>query len=395
MKSIFKLILLLLFLTCCYFGYNKFFDKKEEFDYITTTLKKGDITNSVIATGEVYAQNLIDVGAQVGGQIKKLYVKLGDSVKKGDMIAQIDSVKQENEIAKQKAQLQIYNANLNSAKISAKNAKIQYQRELALLKSNATSKESVENAKNTLALDEAKVDEIKSQIEQTKIELDTANTNLGYTKITAPSDGVIVSLPVEEGKTVNSNQTTPTIAKIADLSKMEIRMQIAEGDILKISKGMSVVYSILSDNKHKFKAIIDSVDPALTTLSDGSYNNTQSSSSKTSDSEAVYYYAKVLINDNKILKIGMTTENSIIINEAKDVNYLPINAVKSDEKGDFVLILRGDKQEKRYIKTGISDNYNVEIKSGVNENDEVIISESSKKDNIVDKNKMPKRPPRM
>ena len=228
MKKTLKFIAFtLLIVIAIYFLYGKFFKQEEAPKALTTRLEKGSIRGTVTAAGEVYARDLVDVGAQVSGQIKKLYVKVGDKVQKGDMIAQIDSVTQENEIAQQKAQLLIHEANLASAKIAAANAKTQYNRELELYKRNAASKEAVENAKNSAALKEAEQKQIEAQIEQTKLQLSTAETNFGYTKITAPISGTVVSVPVEEGKTVNSNQTTPTIVKIADLSKMEIKMQIA------------------------------------------------------------------------------------------------------------------------------------------------------------------------
>ena len=360
-----------------YFLYGKFFKQEEAPKALTTRLEKGSIRGTVTAAGEVYARDLVDVGAQVSGQIKKLYVKVGDKVQKGDMIAQIDSVTQENEIAQQKAQLLIHEANLASAKIAAANAKTQYNRELELYKRNAASKEAVENAKNSAALKEAEQKQIEAQIEQTKLQLSTAETNFGYTKITAPISGTIVSMPVEEGKTVNSNQTTPTIVKIADLSKMEIKMQIAEGDISKVKVGMDVEYSILSDLDNIKKAKIYKIDPGLTTLSDGTYDKTSSSSSSSSSSDsAIYFYAKMLVdNENDFLKIGMTTENNIIVSEANNTSYLPTSVIKRDAKGDYVTVLNGKEPEQRYVKTGVSDDLNTEILSGLDEKDEVLIAD--------------------
>lgn len=373
MRKFIKILIVLgVVLLGCYF----YFDYKKDSNapkFITTTLKTGDLESSVIATGEVYAQDLVDVGAQVGGQIKKLYVKLGDRVKEGDLIAQIDSVRQENDIAKQKAGLAIYEANLASAKIVAQNADIKYKREQNLYSKNATSKESVESAKNDAALQKANVEVIKAQIEQTKIELDTAMTNLGYTKITAPLDGVIVSVPVEEGKTLNANQTTPTIVKIADLSKMEIRLEITEGDISKIKEGMEVKYNILSDIDNIKSGVISSIDPAIKSLSDGNYD--KSATSSASANEAVYFYAKVLVdNGDNFLKIGMTTENSIIISSVKDAKFIPTSAIKRDKGGNFVLVQNGLKEEKKYIKIGVSDNFNTQILSGLDDKDKVILS---------------------
>lgn len=359
------------------------FKKDEEApNFITTKLQSGDIKSVVIANGEVYAQDLVDVGAQVSGQIKKLYVKVGDNVKKGDMIAQIDSEKQENEISKEKAQLVIYEANLKAAEIKAQNAKIQFLREQKLYKKDATSKEKLENAKNEAALSAANVKQIQAQIEQTKLALDTAETNLGYTKISAPLDGTIVSVPVEEGRTVNANQTTPTIVKIADLSKMEIRLQISEGDISLVKVGQNVEYTILSALDDIKKAEISSIDPALTTLSDGSYDKTNLNGSSSSN-EAVYFYAKVLVDDNDgFLKIGMTTQNTIIVNEAKNVNFITSSAIQKDKNNErFVWILKDKTPTKTMVKIGISDNLNTQILSGINKNDEIIISNPNKNEN--------------
>ena len=378
MKKTLKFIVSIVLISIAiYFLYGKFFKQEEAPKALTTRLEKGSIRGTVTAAGEVYARDLVDVGAQVSGQIKKLYVKVGDKVQKGDMIAQIDSVTQENEIAQQKAQLLIHEANLASAKIAAANAKTQYNRELQLYKRNAASKEAVENAKNSAALKEAEQKQIEAQIEQTKLQLSTAETNFGYTKITAPISGTIVSMPVEEGKTVNSNQTTPTIVKIADLSKMEIKMQIAEGDISKVKVGMDVEYSILSDLDNIKKAKIYKIDPGLTTLSDGTYDKTSSGSSSSSSSDsAIYFYAKMLVdNENDFLKIGMTTENNIIVSEANNTSYLPTSVIKRDAKGDYVTVLNGKEPEQRYVKTGVSDDLNTEILSGLDEKDEVLIAD--------------------
>lgn len=154
---------------------------------------------------------MVSVGAQVSGQIEKLAVQLGQEVKKGDLIADIDSTTQRNDLEINKAKLNTYEAQLVSREIALKVAESQYEREKKLKTRDAASDESLENAENTLAAARASVDETKSLISQTQISVNTAETNLGYTRILAPMDGTVVSVPVEEGQTVNANQTTPTI----------------------------------------------------------------------------------------------------------------------------------------------------------------------------------------
>ena len=383
MKKTKILIILLILGVGGYFVYDKFFNiKDEKVEFITKKAKKGSFSKKVDATGEIFATELIDVGAQVSGQIKKLYVKLGDQVKKGDMIASIDSSTQQNSIDNKEAQLAIYKAQLESAKVALNIAKTQFDRENALFAKNATSKQEFESAKNTFSANSAKIKELEAQIKQTNIELSTAKINLGYTKITAPRDGTVVSVQVEEGQTVNANQTTPTIVNIADLSHVKMKMQIAEGDITKIKVGTPVEYSILSEPTKKFQTTVSSIDPGLTTLSDGSYGSSSSSkssySSSSSSSSAVYYYAQSIV-DNKdgILRIGMTTQNELLIANVEDAIIVPSIGIKKDENGTFVYLLKDGKAVKTAVKTGIKDNLDTQIISGINEGDEIITSQGS------------------
>ena len=383
MKKTKILIILLILGVSGYFVYDKFFNiKDEKVEFITKKAKKGSFSKKVDATGEIFATELIDVGAQVSGQIKKLYVKLGDQVKKGDMIASIDSSTQQNSIDNKEAQLAIYKAQLESAKVALNIAKTQFDRENALFTKNATSKQEFESAKNTYSANSAKIKELEAQIKQTNIELSTAKINLGYTKITAPRDGTVVSVQVEEGQTVNANQTTPTIVNIADLSHVKMKMQIAEGDITKIKVGTPVEYSILSEPTKKFQTTVSSIDPGLTTLSDGSYGSSSSSkssySSSSSSSSAVYYYAQSIV-DNKdgILRIGMTTQNELLIANVEDAIIVPSIGIKKDENGTFVYVLKDGKAVKTAVKTGIKDNLDTQIISGINEGDEIITSQGS------------------
>ena len=383
MKKTKILIILLILGVGGYFVYDKFFNiKDEKVEFITKKAKKGSFSKKVDATGEIFATELIDVGAQVSGQIKKLYVKLGDQVKKGDMIASIDSSTQQNNIDNKEAQLAIYKAQLESAKVALNIAKTQFDRENALFSKNATSKQEFESAKNTYSANSAKIKELEAQIKQTNIELSTAKINLGYTKITAPRDGTVVSVQVEEGQTVNANQTTPTIVNIANLSHVKMKMQIAEGDITKIKVGTPVEYSILSEPTKKFQTTVSSIDPGLTTLSDGSYGSSSSSkssySSSSSSSSAVYYYAQSIV-DNKdgILRIGMTTQNELLIANVEDAIIVPSIGIKKDENGTFVYLLKDGKAVKTAVKTGIKDNLDTQIISGINEGDEIITSQGS------------------
>ena len=351
-------------------------DTDEQASYLTEAVQRGDIEKNVVATGSIESVNTVDVGAQVSGKVTKLYVTLGQQVKKGDLIADIDSTTQINTLNTRKAELASYQAQLIARKTAYDVAQSNYNRLSKLYSQKATSLDTLNTAKSTLDNAKAEMNVIQENIKQAEIEVNTAETNVGYTKITAPIDGTVISTPVSEGQTVNSNQTTPTIVKIADLSKMRIKPEISEGDITKVKAGQSVSFTILSDNKKVYHAKIDSVDPATTTISDNS-SGSGSSSSGSSSSSAVYYYANIVVdNPDQVLRIGMTTENNIKIAEAKNVLSVPNMAVQTQHGKTFVNILNGNNQpERREVEIGIQNDYQTEIKSGVAEGEKVIVSQ--------------------
>ena len=347
---------------------------KNEINYLTEPVVRTNIAQTVSATGEISAAQLVDVGAQASGQIKKLHVTLGQQVKKGDLIAEIDSTSQLNNLNTNKAKLDTYQAQLVSAEIALRSADKKYKREQALWQEDATSREALEDAQDAFAAAKASVAELKSSIRQTQIAINTAEADLGYTRITAPMDGTVVAIPVEEGQTVNANQTTPTIVQVADLSTMLNKMQIAEGDVNKVKAGMKLTFTTLSQPDNVREATLESIDPGLTTMSQGSYTT----STDTTDS-AIYYYARSLVpNEDNVLHIGMTTENTITINQAEKVLAVPKLAVKQRGGKQYVRVLGENNQpQEKEIITGLSDNMSTEVKSGLSEGENVIISEAA------------------
>lgn len=364
------LVYILILLVVVYFVYN-YFKPKNDIVYMTQKVERQSIEDTVSATGEIGAMELVDVGAQVSGEIQKLYVELGQKVKKGDPIAQIDSTTQQNEVDINKAKLESYKAQLKAAKVSFKVAAQQYERAKKLMKSNAISKESLEDFENAYATAQSNLSQVESLLKQTEISLSTAETNLGYTQISAPMDGTIVSIPVEEGQTVNSAMTTPTIVQIADLTKMEILMEISEADVTKIKPGLKVSYSILGSSK-TYDTTLKSIDPGLTLLTNGEYTGVVGSD------QAVYYYGRLEIpNDDEKLRIGMTTENTIYVNSAYNVLTIPTMAVYKKGNDIYVKVLKDGQVEERKIEPGVSNSTTLEVKSGVSEGEEVVLSSLS------------------
>lgn len=355
--------------------------------YLTEIVKRGDLQKSVIASGTVRSYYRVEVGAQASGKIEKMYVKLGQQVKAGDLIAEINSETQTNTLNTAKAQLASYQAQFKSNQVAYNIAKSTYDRVSKLYHQKAASLDEFNTAQNTLASAEATIKATQTLLQQAEIAVSTAKTNLGYTQITSPIDGTIISIPVSVGQTVNANQTTPTIVQVADLSKMLIKPEISEGDITKVQAGQTVTFSTLSDPDTHYQATIDSVDPATSTLTDNEY------SESVTDTNPVYYYANVVVNNpgNK-LRIGMTTQNTITIAEAKNVLMIPTTTLHKQNNKIYVNILNTQNQtEQREVVIGLNDDMNTEIKSGLKEGEKVISSEVNAGEQVGD----PGRGPRM
>ena len=374
-KRFFILLGLLVAAGAAYYFFSN--NSKQETTYLTESVTRGNVEKTVVASGSVESVNEVDVGAQASGKITKLYVKLGQEIKKGEMIADIDSTTQINTLNTKKAALVSYQAQLKAKKTAYDVALSSYNRLSKLYTQKATSLDSLNTAKSTLDNAKAEMEAIEANIKQAEIEVNTAETNVGYTKITAPMDGTVISVPVSEGQTVNANQTTPTIVTIADLSKMKIKPEISEGDITKVKAGQEVSFTILSDSQTVYHSVIDSVDPANTTTSDSSSTSSSTSSSSSSTTSAIYYYANVLIdNPDRTLRIGMTTENNIKIANAKDVLLVSNMAIQKRDGKSVVNILNDKNQpEQREVETGVQNDFQTEIKSGLNEGEKVIVSQ--------------------
>lgn len=302
--------------------------KNEKPQFITAEVSRGDIENSVLATGVLEATKMVSVGAQVSGQVKKMYVQLGDQVKQGQLIAQIDSIRQDNEVKNSEANIKNQQAQLavkmaNFAKVEA-----EYNRQKNMYAQDATSQAELQGALASYKTALADIDAIKAQIEQSRLTLSTAKENLGYTRIIAPMDGTIVAIVTEEGQTVNANQSAPTIVKMAQLNKMTIKAEISEADVMKVEEGQNVYFTTLGDSETKHYATLRQVEPAPASINTESNNNSSSSSST-----AVYYNALFDVpNDDRKLRIDMTAQVYIILDQVKNALTIPASAIQTSNR---------------------------------------------------------------
>jgi macrolide-specific efflux system membrane fusion protein len=344
---------------------------------VTAPARLGDIENAVLATGKLDAIERVNVGAQVSGQVKSLKVKLGDKVTKGQPIADIDDLPQRNDLRNAEAALNVAKADLQAKQALLKQAESRFKRQKRMLSDEAGSREDFETAEATLAATRAELIALNARIVQAQIEVDKKKVDLSYTRILAPMDGIVIAVITQQGQTVNANQSAPTIVKLAQLDVMTIKAQISEADITRVSQGQKAYFTIFSEPDKRYDATLRTVELAPeSVMKDDSVSGGSSSSGSGSSNASVYYNALLDVpNPDNRLRIAMTAQVSLLLGEAKNALLVPIQAVhKTADKKQQVQVLTGDNRlEMREVKTGITNNVDIQILSGLKAGENVVL----------------------
>jgi len=313
-------------------------------------------------------------------------VALGQSVKKGDLLAEIDPRTQENSLEDAQASVSSYQSQLKSKLAALLKARQDFARQQQMLGQQATSQESYDSAKATLDGANADAEQLQAQLQQARISLKTAQLNLGYTRILAPIDGVVVALPVEEGQTVNASQSTPTMVKLAQLDTVTVKAEISEGDVVRVKPGLPVYFTILGEPDRRYQAHLRAIDPAPQSYSDSSdststSSTSTSSSSSSSSSTAIYYYGLFDVpKPGDKLRINMTAQVSVVLSQAHAVLAIPANAlgVRGKDGRYAVRVLQPDGSvQPRVVKIGLNNNVHAQVLSGLRAGEQVIVGEAS------------------
>lgn len=333
----------------------------------TVVVARGNIEQTVLASGVLEANSLVTVGAEVSGRIKAVHVKLGDTVKAGDLLVELDSLDQENAVKTAEASLKGVEAQKRYQEATLATAEASLTRNKALSTNSLISQTDLETAQAAVDSAAVQIDQLDAQITQAELSVDTAKLNLARTQITAPSDGTIVALLVEAGQTVNANSTSPTIAKLADLDTMVIKAEISEADVVRVEAGQRVYFTILGEPDVKIDATLREVEPAPTSIS---------SDTSTTD-EAIYYNGLFDVpNADHKLRISMTAQVTIVLAEAQDAMLLSAGLVTNKDPDGNVMVTVYDPQtersEPRRVAVGLNNNVMAEITSGLDEGDLVV-----------------------
>lgn len=353
--------------------------------YITAPVTVSDLREEVLASGTLKPARLTAVGAQVSGRITALNVRVGDSVKAGDVIAQIDPVTRQNDLRSSEASLKNYRAQKVEKEAALALAEANLARQQATLVQRATSRSDFDSAESTARQTRAQIAALEALIVGAEASVETARVNLEYTRITAPIDGTVLATVVQEGQTVNAVQSAPTIVVLGQLETMTVRAEISEADIVKVRPGQSLYFTILGDQDHRYESRLEQIEPAPESIkSDASFSSTttssSSSSSSSSASTAIYYIGVFNVaNRDLSLRTYMTAEVHIVTGEARRVKVIPALAVmrKSDGRSTVRTLSASGEVGEREVKTGLNDRTTVEIKSGLDEGERVVTGEAN------------------
>ena len=301
--------------------------KKAGFTYSEAEAAKQDIVNSVTATGTIEPVTSVDVGTQVSGVISKLYVDYNSVVKAGEVIAELDRTNLMSELSSAQA-------SLKSAQSELDYQKTNYERYKALYDKGLISANDFEQARLSYVQAQQKTQQQKESVKK-------AQTNLGYATITSPIDGVVLSKEVEEGQTVASSFSTPTLFKIArDLTDMRVIADVDEADIGDVKEGQRVTFTVDAFPDDTFEGQVTQVRQEATT-----------------ESNVVTYEVVISApNDDLKLKPGLTANVVILTMEAKDVLAVPSKALRFTPREAMLnsdeTITDTDAKEKVWVKEG-------------------------------------------
>ncbi|MGF6166160.1 macrolide-specific efflux system membrane fusion protein [Pseudomonas sp. 2725] len=346
---------------------------------VTVQVSRTDIESSVTALGTLQPRRYVDVGAQASGQIHKIHVEVGDVVKEGQLLVEIDPSTQQAKLDAGRFSIENLKAQLQEQRAQHDLARQKHQRQQNLAAGGATREEDVQTAQAELRATQARVDMFQAQIRQAEASLRSDQAELGYTRIYAPMAGTVVALDARVGQTLNAQQQTPLILRIAKLSPMTVWAEVSEADIGHVKPGMHVWFTTLSGGTRRWTSTVRQILPVPPKpLDQTSQGGGSPASTSKSGSARVVLYTVLLDVDNadNALMAEMTTQVFFVANQAQNVLTAPIAALQAGAQTDLQtaqVVASNGRIEQRNVRTGISDRLRVQILDGLQEGDHLLI----------------------
>ncbi len=328
----------------------------------------GTIEDVVTAQGKLEPNQYVDVGTQVSGQLKKIYVQIGDAVQKGQLVAEIDPRVYQSQVEATEAHIASLKAQLAQQRAAAVLAEQNLTRNQNLIKTDAVSRQALEETQSQAAVAEAQVQSIAAQIKESESNLKGIQTNLGFTKIYAPMSGTVTTMPAREGQTLNANQTAPVVLQVANLDLMTVRAQVAEADVPRLKEGMPAYFTTLGNNERRWQGKVRQIQPAPEVVND-----------------VVLYDVLIDVkNEGRQLRTGSTTQVFFILGKADNATIVPAEALtrrapeKDNDKGKAYRVTvaaraDGGKGEERIIHVGLVTRAQAQVTDGLTPGERILL----------------------
>lgn len=323
-----------------------------------------DLEETITAQGKLEPKEHVIVGAQVSGQLSRLHIQVGDRVRAGQLIAEIDPRLLEARVAASRARVAALEAQLAEQRAQIIYAGQVLARNRDLIGLRAVSQEALEESESSLRVAQARANSIQAQLEEARSTLAGDQTNLGYTRILAPMAGTVVSQTAREGQTLNANQLAPELLQIADLGTMTVRAQVAEADIPRIRPGMPVEFTILGALERRWSAEVRQILPSPELIND----------------VVLYNVLADVDNASGELMNGMTTQMFFLVARAEQVPSIPTAALgrrlpDQDGVGEAYEIerCRAAGCGPATVQIGIMTRARSEVRAGLEPGDQVLL----------------------
>ncbi len=360
--------------------------------WITAQAQRGDLEDTTTALGAFQPRDYVDVGTQVSGQLRRIFVQIGDAVTAGQPLAEIDPTIYGTKVDAGRAQLQSLHAQLAEKQSQLALTKELYERQRRMRGANATSEEAFQGAEAAWKAAQAQVLQLRAQIQQVESTLRGDEANLGYTRIYAPMGGTVVTQPARQGQTINASQQAPVIMRLADLSTMTVWTQVSEADVNRLKIGQDVYFTTLGQANRRWYGNLHQILPTPEVV-----NN------------VILYNALFDVpNPDGTLGIQMSAQVFFVHDAVKDAVVVPVaalavaeqvergaarppgarkaakgptkgtpadapKATPKDRHAGTVLVMKAGAPTPRQVVTGVRNRVQVQIVSGLEAGEDVVI----------------------
>ncbi|WP_083339116.1 macrolide transporter subunit MacA [Chromobacterium sphagni] len=333
---------------------------------LTAAVERGELEDVVLASGVVQPLRQVDVGAQASGQLKTLKVEAGDKVKQGELLAEIDPEDSLNDLKASEAALDARIAQRRAKQAALQQAEQEAARQRRMRHEGSTSDKELLAAETAFLTQQAGLDELQAQIRQERSQLDSKRTKLSYNRILAPMDGEVVEIVTQQGQTVIAMQQAPVILKLADLSQVTVRAQVAEADVIRIKAGLPVYFTVLGAPDQRFRSQLRTILPTPEKI-----NN------------AVFYKALFDVpNADGKLRVDMTAEVSILLARVAQALSIPLSALgEAGKDGRYPVKVQGKdgRLQERRVRVGLKTATRAQVLDGLQAGEKVVTGESADK----------------